>query len=46
VAPDVLALPVPAGAPPGLYVWLSALTRAGTLELLTGIGEQRFPIAA
>jgi hypothetical protein len=42
---DVLALPIPAGAPPGAYVWLSALTRAGTLELLSGIAQRSFTIA-
>lgn len=42
---DVLALPIPAGAPPGTYVWLSALARTGTLELLSGIAQRSFTIA-
>lgn len=42
---DVLALPIPAGAPPGTYVWLSALTRTGTLELLSGITQRSVSIA-
>lgn len=41
---DILALPIPAGAPPGVYTWLSALTRTGTLELLSGISARSFAI--
>jgi len=37
---EVAALPIPAGTPPGVYRWLSALTQAGTLNLLTGIAER------
>lgn len=37
---EVLALPIPAGAPPGVYKWLSALTESGTLNLLTSISER------
>jgi len=42
---DILQLAIPAGAPPGVYVWMSALTRTGTLDLLTGIAERPFSIA-
>jgi hypothetical protein len=42
---DIVALPIPAGAPPGVYTWLSALTRTGTLELLSGISARAFTIA-
>lgn len=42
---DILALAIPAGAPPGVYTWLSALTRTGTLELLSGISARAFTIA-
>ncbi|MEZ5420529.1 MAG: ice-binding family protein [Vicinamibacterales bacterium] len=42
---DITALPIPAGAAPGVYTWLSALTRAGTLELLSGISARSFTIA-
>ena len=42
---EILALQVPAGTPPGVYTWLSALTEAGTMNLLTGIAEQPFTIA-
>ena len=37
---EILALPIPPGTPPGIYTWLSALTQAGTLDLLTGISER------
>ena len=37
---EILALQIPAGTPPGVYTWLSALTQAGTLDLLTGISER------
>ncbi len=37
---EIAALAIPAGTPPGLYRWLSALTQAGTLNLLTGIAER------
>lgn len=37
---EVLALPIPASAPPGVYRWLSALTEAGTLNLLSGLSER------
>jgi hypothetical protein len=42
---EVLALQIPPGTPPGLYKWLSALTQAGTMNLLTGIAERPFTIA-
>jgi hypothetical protein len=35
---------VPHGAPPGRYTWLSGLTVAGTLNLLTPIAESVFTI--
>lgn len=41
---EVLALPIPAGAPPGVYRWLSALTEAGTLNLLSGLSERTVQI--
>jgi type VI secretion system secreted protein VgrG len=41
---EIAALPIPAGTPPGLYKWLSALTQAGTLNLLTGIAERTVTI--
>lgn len=37
---ELLALQVPPGTPPGVYKWLSALTQAGTMNLLTGIAER------
>lgn len=40
----VLQLVVPPGAPTGRYTWLSALTSAGTLNLLTPITETTFTI--
>ena len=33
---EVLALAIPPGTPPGVYTWMTALTEAGTLNLLTG----------
>ena len=42
---ELLALQIPPGTPPGLYKWLSALTQAGTMNLLTGIAERPFTIA-
>ncbi len=41
---EVLALTIPPGTPPGVYTWMTALTEAGTLNLLTGISEQSFTI--
>ena len=41
---EIVAVRVPPGTPPGVYTWLTALTRAGTLELLTPIAEQSFTI--
>lgn len=35
---------IPRGTPPGRYTWLSALTAAGTLNLLTPIAESVFTI--
>ena len=40
----VAQVAVPRGAPPGRYTWLSALTAAGTLNLLTPISESVFTI--
>ena len=37
---ELLQLRVPGGTPPGLYKWISALTEAGTLNLLTGASER------
>jgi len=41
---ELLQLRVPAGTPPGLYKWISALTEAGTLNLLTGLSERSVTI--
>jgi hypothetical protein len=41
---ELLALQIPPGTPPGLYKWLSALTQAGTMNLLTGIAERAFTV--
>jgi len=41
---NVLQLVIPPGAPPGTYTWLSALTSAGTLNLMTPITETSFTI--
>jgi cytoskeletal protein CcmA (bactofilin family) len=41
---ELLALQIPPGTPPGLYKWLSALTQAGTMNLLTGISERPFTV--
>jgi hypothetical protein len=40
----VARLPIPRGAPAGRYTWLSALTAAGTLNLLTPISTSVFAI--
>jgi hypothetical protein len=40
----LLQVPVPAGTPPGVYTWMSALTDAGTLNLRSGVFEKRFTI--
>jgi len=40
----VAQLVIPRGAPAGRYTWLSALTAAGTLNLLTPISESVFTI--
>ncbi|MGD9905030.1 MAG: ice-binding family protein [Vicinamibacterales bacterium] len=37
---EVAALAIPAGTPPGVYTWLTALSRAGTLDLVTGVAER------
>jgi hypothetical protein len=41
---QILAFQIPAGAPPGVYKWLSALTQTGTMNLLTGISERHVTI--
>ena len=41
---EVLQLPIPAGAPPGVYKWLSVLTETGTLNRLTGLAERAVQI--
>jgi len=40
----VAQITIPRGAPAGRYTWLSALTAAGTLNLLTPISESVFTI--
>ena len=40
----VTQLTVPAGTPPGSYAWLSAVTAAGTLNLLSAVAETPFSI--
>ncbi|MEZ5289214.1 MAG: amidohydrolase [Vicinamibacterales bacterium] len=42
----ILQLQVPAGTPPGVYTWMSALAEPGSLTLLTAIAEQAFTIGA
>ena len=41
---QILQLQVPAGTPPGAYSWMSALTEAGTLNLLSPIAERLFTV--
>ena len=41
---DLLRLPLPAGAAPGQYTWLSALAVPGTLSLLTPIHSTTFTV--
>ena len=41
---DLLRLPLPAGAAPGQYTWLSALAVPGTLNLLTPIHSTTFTV--
>lgn len=41
---DLLRLPLPAGAAPGQYTWLSALAVPGTLNLLTPIHGTTFTV--
>jgi hypothetical protein len=41
---SLVQLVIPRGAPPGRYTWLSALTQAGTLNLLTPISESVFTV--
>jgi hypothetical protein len=41
---DLLALRVPAGVAPGTYTFLSGLTEAGTMNLLSGINRRSFTI--
>lgn len=40
----LLQLQVPAGTPAGTYTWMSGLTQAGTMNLLSGIAERRITI--
>jgi hypothetical protein len=42
---QILQLQVPAGTPAGTYTWMSALTEAGTLNLLSPIAERSFAVA-
>ena len=41
---QLLQLQVPAGTPAGTYTWMSALTEAGTLNLLSPIAERTFTV--
>ena len=41
---QILQLQVPAGTPAGIYTWMSALTEAGTLNLLSPIAERSFTV--
>ena len=41
---QLLQLQVPAGTPAGTYTWMSALTEAGTLNLLSPIAERSFTV--
>jgi Ice-binding-like len=41
---EILQVLVPAGTPPGIYKWLSALTEAGTFNLLTTPAERSVTI--
>jgi len=41
---QLLQLQVPAGTPAGTYTWMSALTEAGTLNLLSAISERTFTV--
>jgi hypothetical protein len=41
---QILQLQVPMGTPAGTYTWMSALTEAGTLNLLSGLSERTFTI--
>ena len=40
----VASITIPPGAPRGTYTWLSALTAAGTMGLVSDISEQHFTI--
>lgn len=40
----VATITIPRGAPRGTYTWLSALTAAGTMSLVSEISEQNFTI--
>ncbi len=42
---EILQLQIPAGTPPGIYKWISALTEAGTLNLLSGLSERSVTVA-
>ncbi len=41
---EILNLRVPGGTPPGYYTWMSALTEAGTMQLISGISERSFTV--
>jgi Ice-binding-like len=40
----IASISIPAGAPAGTYTWLSALTSAGTMNLVSDISERHFVI--
>jgi len=41
---EILNLRVPGGTPPGYYTWMSALTEAGTMNLMSGVSERSFTV--
>jgi hypothetical protein len=41
---EVASISIPHGIAPGTYTWLSALTAAGTMNLVSEIAAQRFVI--
>ena len=41
---EILRVVVPAGTPPGTYTWMSTLTEAGTLTLISVVSELSFTV--
>lgn len=41
---EIVRVQVPNGTPLGTYTWMSALTEAGTLNLISGISERSFTV--